>query len=75
MYGAPPVASRSHILWQLAPLYRALCTVTKPRRTDLRLIKHRPWFALYPQDEFVSGISRALDFEMGALLIPSIPLR
>src|SRR5215208_4203775 len=29
----------------------------QPRLTELRLIKHRPWFALYPQEEFVSGIS------------------
>jgi hypothetical protein len=41
----------------------------------LQLIKHRPWFALYPPDEFASGIKGLLDIEMGALLIPSIPLR
>jgi hypothetical protein len=44
------------------------------RVADLRLITHRPWFALYPPDEFVSGVNGLSNIEMGALLIPSIPL-
>ena len=34
--------------------------LTKRRLADLRLIKYRPWFALYPPDEFVSGIKGLL---------------
>ena len=49
--------------------------LTKRRLADLRLIKDRPWLALYPPDEFVSGIKGLLDVEMEALLIPSIPHR
>jgi hypothetical protein len=62
-------------LWQSAPtVHRTVCALTKRRLADLRLIKHRPWFALYPPEEFVSGVNGLSNIEMGALLIPSIPL-
>ena len=74
MYGAPPgciEATYSGAEPHCTETYRGL---TKRRLADLRLIKHHPWFALYPPDEFVSGIKGAFDVEMGALPIPSIPL-
>jgi hypothetical protein len=70
----PPCIEATYSLWQIAPLYRAFLQPHKCRIADLRLITHRPWLALYPPDEFVSGIKGAFDVEMGALLIPSIPL-
>jgi len=60
MYGAPPrciEATYSGAEPHCTETYRGL---TKRRLADLRLIKHRPWFALYPPDEFVSGIKGLL---------------
>ena len=70
----PPCIEATYSLWQIARCTEPFCSLTKCRIADLRLIKHLPWLALYPPDEFVSGIKGAFDVEMGALPIPSIPL-
>ena len=60
MYGAPPgciEATYSGAEPHCTETYRGL---TKRRLADLRLIKHRLWVALYPPDEFVSGIKGPL---------------
>ena len=60
-YGAPPGCIVVATLCGREPhsteTFRGL---TKRQVADLRLIKHRPWFALYPPDEFVSGIKGLL---------------
>ena len=71
----PSALHRGHILSVAdSPTVQAFLQPHKCRIADLRLITHRSWLALYPPDEFVSGIKGAFDVEMGALPIPSIPL-
>jgi len=58
MYGARPRCIEVTYSVAEPPCTETFYSLTKRRHADLRLIKHRPWFALYPQEEFVSGISR-----------------
>jgi hypothetical protein len=58
---SPSALHRGHIRSVAEPhCTETSCGLTKRRRADLRLIKHRPWFALYPPEEFVSGIKGPL---------------
>ena len=60
MYGAPPRCIEVTYSVADSPTVQRLFTPSPSLDTDLRLIKHRPWFALYPPDEFVSGVKRPL---------------
>ena len=74
MYGAPPRCIE--VTSSVAEVHctETFCGLTKPRLADLRLIKHRPWFALYPPDEFVSGIKELLMSKWEPFLFRVFPL-
>ena len=60
MYGAPPRCIEATYSVAEPHCTETFCSLTKRRLADLRLIKHRPLLALYPPDEFVSGIKGLL---------------
>jgi hypothetical protein len=55
-YGAPPRCIE--VTYSVAEPHctETFCSLTKRRLAGLRMIKHGPWFVLYPPDEFVIGI-------------------
>jgi hypothetical protein len=59
-YGVPPRCIEVTTLCGRAPLYTDFLRPHQSRLVDLRPIKHLPWFALYPPDEYVSGIKGLL---------------